>query len=258
MSNNAVCADSSADNGYCLFSPGHDKRVVMNKKRRVWGLALAALLTIVVWRLPFGAYLLYPLTILATWFHEMGHGLTALLLGGSFHQLTLLGDGSGLATYSGNLYGGSLAMALVAAAGPVGPALAGSLLILGSRHERWAQRALIGLASIMGLSVLLWMRNGFGVAMITGMAVLILWAALRGRAPLHIALVQLLGVNAAISVFFQIDYLFTHQVSIGGRVFLSDTGKMAEALLLPYWFWALLLTGLTLLLPFLSLRRALR
>jgi hypothetical protein len=230
----------------------------MNNKRRIWGLTLAALLTIVLWRLPFGAYLLYPLTILATWFHEMGHGLAALMLGGSFHRLTLLSDGSGLAQFSLASSGGSLSVALVAASGPLGPALAGSLLILSSRHERWAQKALFALAGVMGLSLLLWIRTPFGLFIIASMALLIAWSALRGSSSLHVSLVQLFGVNAAISVFFQIDYLFTRQVVLGGRVYLSDTGKMAEALLLPYWFWALLLTGLTLLLPFFSLKRALR
>jgi type IV secretory pathway TrbD component len=38
----------------------------------------------------------------------------------------------------------------------------------------------------------------------------------------------------------------------------SDTGQIAAALFLPYWFWAILLTGLTLWLPAWSLARALR
>lgn len=49
----------------------------------IW-LVAAAGLTVLLWRFPWGNYLLYPFTLLATWFHEMGHGLTALLLGESF------------------------------------------------------------------------------------------------------------------------------------------------------------------------------
>jgi type IV secretory pathway TrbD component len=59
-------------------------------------------------------------------------------------------------------------------------------------------------------------------------------------------------------VFLSIDYLFTEKVSVSGRLVYSDTGQIASALFLPYWFWAILLTGLTLWLPAWSLARALR
>ena len=230
----------------------------MNRKKRAWGLALAALLTVLIWRLPYGGYLLYPLTILATWFHEMAHGFCALLLGGSFLRLELFADGSGLAVYSGALFLGRPGWAMVAAAGPLGPAVAGSLLILSSRGERSARRGLLVMAAFMTLSTLIWIRTTLGIVMIAAMAGLLFWAVFKGRGSLHVWTAQFLGVNACISVFLQLDYLFTHRVVLNGRILYSDTGQMAEILLLPHWFWALLLSFLTLLLPFLSLRRALR
>lgn len=230
----------------------------MNKQKRVWGLTLSALLTIVVWQLPFGVYLLYPLTILATWFHEMGHGLCALALGASFQRLELFSNGSGLASYSGELFLGRIGWALVAAFGPLGPALAGSWLILSSRRERSARRQLFIMALIMILSVLLWVRTAFGAMLILVLAGIVLWVTAKGGPAWHVWTAQFLGVNACISVFLQIDYLFTNRVVMGGRVLYSDTGQIANVLLLPFWFWAIILAGLTLLLPFLSLRRVLR
>jgi hypothetical protein len=47
----------------------------MTARTRALGLALAAATTVVLWQFAAGRYLLYPFTILATWFHEMGHGL---------------------------------------------------------------------------------------------------------------------------------------------------------------------------------------
>ena len=41
-------------------------------------LVVAGLVVTMLPALPFGAYLIYPFAILTTWFHEMGHGLTAL------------------------------------------------------------------------------------------------------------------------------------------------------------------------------------
>ncbi|MBK7003394.1 MAG: M50 family metallopeptidase [Rhodoferax sp.] len=39
---------------------------------------------VTLWQLPYGHQVLYPLTLLATYAHEMGHGMTALLLGAEF------------------------------------------------------------------------------------------------------------------------------------------------------------------------------
>jgi hypothetical protein len=60
-------------------------------------LTLGAVVTVVPWQCPEGRHLLCPLTILATWFPEMGHGLCAVLLGGAFVEMRLFAGGSGYA-----------------------------------------------------------------------------------------------------------------------------------------------------------------
>ena len=67
------------------------------RKRRAWTLAGLAVGSILLWQTYWGSLLLYPFTILATWFHEMGHGLAAILAGGRFEQLAIYADGSGVA-----------------------------------------------------------------------------------------------------------------------------------------------------------------
>ena len=52
---------------------------------------------------PWGRYVLYPFALLATWAHEMGHGLAALLFGGSFHELDLYPDLGGQALHTAGL-----------------------------------------------------------------------------------------------------------------------------------------------------------
>ncbi len=73
----------------------------------------------------------------------MGHGLTAVLLGGEFHRLEIYPDGSGLAIHSGELFLGRVGQALVAAAGPMGPPLAGALFILASRRHSTTRLGLV-------------------------------------------------------------------------------------------------------------------
>jgi hypothetical protein len=230
----------------------------MTTRTRALGLALAAVTTVVLWQFTAGRYLLYPFTILATWFHEMGHGLCAMLLGGSFVSLSLFPDGSGYAVYSGTRFPGQPGLALVAAAGPLGPALAGALLIFVSLRPKWSRLGLTGVALVMLLSALIWIRTLFGVSLIGLMALVLLLIRFKGADRWHSLTLQFIGVQACISVFLNIGYLFTEKVQVSGRLVYSDTGQIAAALFLPYWFWAILLTSLTLWLPTWSLARALR
>ncbi len=230
----------------------------MTRRTRALGLALAAATTVVLWQFTAGRYLLYPFTILATWFHEMGHGLCALLLGGSFVSLSLFPDGSGYAVHSGTRFLGQPGLALIAAAGPLGPALAGALLIVLSLRPRWSRLGLTGVALVMLLSALIWIRTVFGVSLMVLWALLLLLIRFKKSERWHGLTLQFIGVQACISVFLNIDYLFTEKVRVSGRLVYSDTGQIAAALLLPYWFWAIVLTGLTLWLPAWSLARALR
>ncbi|MGB3641665.1 MAG: M50 family metallopeptidase, partial [Rivularia sp. (in: cyanobacteria)] len=108
----------------------------------IWWLIGAAVATVVLWQVPYGDYILYPFSILATWFHEMGHGLAAIFLGGNFRQLEIFPNGSGVATHSGRLFLGPIGRAFVAAAGLLGPPIAGAILILASRSFKTASLSL--------------------------------------------------------------------------------------------------------------------
>ena len=43
-----------------------------------------AIVTGIMWQIPSGKIILYPLTLLSTWYHEIAHGLMAVLLGANF------------------------------------------------------------------------------------------------------------------------------------------------------------------------------
>lgn len=118
---------------------------------RIGLLGACAVFCVLPWRITSGSFLLYPFTILATWFYEMGHGLAALLTGNSFERLLIFPDGSGLAFSSRDPDGYSLRDAIISAGGPLGPALAGCGLILASRHKDTTKSALL----LLGLSLLL-------------------------------------------------------------------------------------------------------
>lgn len=219
-------------------------------------LALAAVLTVVLWQLPHGDKILYPFTLLATYAHEMGHGLTALLLGGSFQRLEMFPDGSGLAYWAGDL--GRVSRALVAAGGLVGPSIAGvTVLILSRRHQHaWLLAYVLG--GLMLLSALLFTRGLFAPVFVVAAAVPLIavarWAPQRG-APL---LVQLVGVQLCVAVFRDVDYMFSAGGEMGGVRRMSDSAAIAEALFLPYWFWGAVTAAFSFIVLALGLYVALR
>jgi hypothetical protein len=113
-------------------------------------------------------------------------------------------------------------------------------------------------ALVMLLSALIWIRTLFGVSLIVLLALVLLLIRFKETGRWHSLALQFIGVQACISVFLNIGYLFTEKVQLSGRLVYSDTGQIAAALFLPYSFWAILLTSLTLWLTAWSLARALR
>jgi hypothetical protein len=222
--------------------------------RLLW-LIVAAVATVVLWQVPGGNYMLYPFTILATWFHEMAHGVMALLLGGRFTKLLVYADGSGVAYYMGPLFLQPIGNALVAAAGPLGPPLAGAALILTSRSTRATSVALYILGGILMFSTLVWVRSLFGLIAVPVLGLIVLAVAAKGSESVRSFAVQFLGVQACVSTYRQIDYLFSYSACPLG---LSDTAQIQQALLLPYWFWGALIAVASVAILAMSLRVAYR
>ncbi|MBD2135557.1 M50 family metallopeptidase [Sphaerospermopsis sp. FACHB-1094] len=215
----------------------------------------AAIATAVLWQFPAGDYILYPFTILATWFHEMGHGLMALILGGNFHKLQIFNNGSGVATYSMRSTLAPLAPALVAAAGPMGPPIAGAALILASRSFKAASLSLKILGVFLLFSALVWVRSLFGLIAVPLLGLIILAVALQTPRWVQGFAIQFLGVQACVSTYHQLNYLFSYSA---GSLGLSDTAQMQRYLLLPYWFWGALMAVASVVILVQSLRVAYR
>jgi len=229
-----------------------------DRRERVALLAGIALASILLWQTALGSLLLYPFTILATWFHEMGHGIAAMLAGRGFERLLIFADGSGVALSLRPADGYRLTDALVAASGPLGPAVAGALLIVASRSPAATRNALTVLGAALVASTLIWVRSPTGWLILPALGTAIALLALRGSVPWQRFAIQLLGVQAAISAWQQFDYLFSPGGTVGGELHRSDTGAIADVLLLPYWFWGALISGAILALLWGSFRLAFR
>jgi len=225
-----------------------------DNKKNLYYIAAFGILIILIWHVPGGYYILYPFTILGTWFHEMGHGISAIILGGDFHYIDIYSNGSGLAVHSGSLYLGNFGRAFVAAGGPLGPTIAGALIIASTKKEKFAIYLLPSLGVILLLSVVFYVRSIFGILIISFFGLIILYISFKTDVKWRLLTLQLLGVQACLSFYMNIEYLFSKGANIGGNQYLSDTGVIENALILPHWIWGILLVIFSIFLIFKSLK----
>lgn len=194
----------------------------------------AAVLSLVLPRLPYGRNVLYPFALLGTWAHELGHGLFAIVAGGNFNRLVIYSNLGGTAYSSGV---GGLGRALVSAGGLLGPAIAGGIIIVLGSREQTARWVLAGLSVVLLLSLLLFVRNVFGWVSLALIAAVLGPLAFYAPEALRIFVAQLIGIQFCLASWGTLDYMFTKNFQRDGQIIDSDTQEIAEVLLLPYWFW---------------------
>lgn len=201
----------------------------------ILGLAIASL---VLWRVPFIAWVFYPFHLFGTFIHELSHGIAAILTGGSFLKFVVRPNFSGVATTSGGIDW------IIVSAGYVGSAIFGGLLIIISAWGISARAVLFGLGIALGILCVLFVRSLFGiVAGLLFSAVLIaagtrlsgFWAS---QVLLFIAIQSILD---ALDSVFDLVKLSTHH-----RYVLTDAQIMAQKTFLPAVFWAVLWSGISL------------
>ena len=200
---------------------------------------IAVAASIVVPRLPFGRRLLYPFALLGTWVHEMGHGLAAVAVGGRFKRLEIYSNLGGQALSTGVR---GVRRAVVAAGGLIGPALAGGAVIVFGSRAQTAGWVLAVLAIAIGLSLIAVVRNLFGWLALGAVAAALAPIALYGPEGVRIFLAQLIGIQFCLAFWGTLDYMFTKNFVRDGRLLDSDTQEIANVLVLPYWFWATVIT----------------
>ncbi len=212
-------------------------------RRARWTLIISVLVTVGLFVVPYGHTVAYPLLLISTLVHELGHGVAALLVGGDFHEFKMWWNGSGVAMHSGA--DGAFARSFTAAGGLVGPALCAAILFVLARRTSTARLGLAGFGAALTVALVFVVRNGFGLAFVGILAALALFIALRGSASLVQATVVFLAVQLALSVYARSDYLFTEWADTTQGRMPSDVKQMEMALALPYWVWGGLCTALS-------------
>jgi len=210
-------------------------------------LAFALLASLLLWNLPFGGVLLYPFKLLATWLHEMSHGLSMLMTGVGFDHVTIYRDTSGLAY--GTNEAGSVGRAVIAAAGYMGTPLWGALLLVVTPNARLARWALLLLAALLiGTSLtVIDVPDGdtFGPWGIGAIGTACAAAAVAVPARWRLAIAHFVAAQSCVNSILDIRVLLRPSQVVGGKIAgASDAHNMAAATFgttatWAVWLWAI-------------------
>lgn len=213
---------------------------------------IALLLSLILWNLPMGGLLLYPFKLLATWIHEMSHGLVMLITGAGLDRVEIFQDTSGLAHAR---YGvGRSSRAAIAAAGYMSTPLLGAMILIMGQTRRRARVILATAGAIMAVSAIAVVANPFGVLAVAIGAVLCLVTAL---APERIAVfaVNFAAAQACINAVLDIRVLFRNNLVVNGETMgKSDAHNMADATFGSPGLWAGIWLAWSFLLLYIALR----
>lgn len=216
-------------------------------------LVLSIVVTVVLYLVPYGRTIGYPLVLLSTLAHEMGHGIAAIFIGGHFDEFRMWSDGSGVARWLGSDVG-RFGRAFVAAGGLVGPAVAAAVGFWLARSERRARAGLWVFGVGLLVALVLVVRGVFGMFFVSAFAVLCIFLAAKAKPWLGQVTVVFIAVQMALSVFSRGDYLFTDKAQTSAGPMPSDVAQMADALWLPYWFWGALCGAVSVVVILVGLR----
>jgi hypothetical protein len=190
---------------------------------------------------PFGGLILYPFTLMATWVHEMGHGLASLCVGGGFERLEIFGNASGLAHTTASQHWDGV----VCAGGLLAPPLLGATILATARGPKRARVVLAVLAAVMLASLVIWVRTFAGwvaLPLVAGLlGVFARWASPREL----MFLAQFLGLRLALDTVTRIDYVFSDKATVDGLTRASDIARVAASFGGPRLFWSLVVAGIS-------------
>jgi hypothetical protein len=215
-------------------------------------LLTAAVLSIVLWFIPFAEILTYPFRIFVTFIHEGGHAIAALLTGNSVQSLSIATNASG-ETYTSQ--GGTISQMLVASAGYLGSMAFGALLLVLIRKAIAARIVLIGSAALVFALTLIYglIKPGISGVVSSALPFTILAGTLLSLGLVVIAkyssarvatfFVSLLAVQCILNALLDLKTVFFLSSPFAPTV-PTDAVNMANATGIPAIIWAVLWIGI--------------
>jgi hypothetical protein len=197
-------------------------------------LMLASAVTLVLWFIPFGDVITYPIRLFVTFIHEAGHALAALATFGGVNRVGLDWSGSGVTETVG---GSGL---LISSAGYLSTTLYGSSLLLLIRRLTHLRTAAIGtgvlflsMTVLFGGNLLAWLAG-----LIFGVGAILLGLKVKPR--LAQFLLSFLAVQCVLNAFYDLRTLIYLSAFDSSRPTDAQNMAVATGGFVPAMVWAIL------------------
>lgn len=221
-------------------------RLAQDARPQATLLITAAVISVVLWFIPFAELLTYPFRLFVTFIHEGGHAIAALLTGNSVESLSVATNASG-ETYTST--GGTISQIFVASAGYLSSMAYGAVLLVLIRRSLAARAVLIGSAVVVLALTLIYglfkpLTSGLALSGIpfTLLAGTLLAGGLVAMAHLASArvatfFVSFLAVQCILNALLDLKTVFFLSSPFAPSV-PTDAVNMANATGIPAMFWA--------------------
>jgi len=242
-------------------------KLAEDAKPQVWLLLVATAITAILWFLPYGNWIVYPIRLFVTFIHESSHALVAVLTGGAVQSLTISADASGL-TYSAP--SGFIGALLTSSAGYIGTTVFGVVMLYLIRKNFSPNKILTALGIFVGAMLLIFtvvspmfnflsLQVAYSTVLFTIIAGVILAAglvALGIYADTRVAkfAVAFLAVQCLLNAITDQIALFYINSPFGGSEIQNDASNMAAATHLPGIMWVVIWIGISITMISLGLR----
>ena len=191
---------------------------------------------------------LLPLQFLNTHLHELCHALTALATGGDPQRILVYSDGSGLTPIlGGNVF-------IEVSAGYTGATVMGAAMIYFGRTPERAKTILMGLAALLTLSMIIWVRGdavGVGFGCFWAVALFCAGRFLKGMPVLFAC--QLVGLEQCLNSISSVYQLLKISAFTEAQ---SDAQILQGVTAIPAVVWATLWCAFSLLMVGFTVRKA--
>ncbi len=209
-------------------------------------LLTAAVLSILLWFIPFAEVLTYPFRLFVTFIHEGGHAFAALVTGNTVESLSIATNASG-ETYT--TQGGMFSQMLVSSAGYIGSMIYGVTLLVVIRKAIAARVVLMTSAALIFLLTMIYgvykpVVSGAALSSIpftffagTLLALGLVAVAKFANSRLATFFLSFLAVQCVLNALLDLKTVFFLSTPFGPRL-PSDAVNMANATGIPALVWA--------------------